>query len=145
MATGRTNEPQDPAVRDFIASMDDEQTRADSLVLIDVMRRISGHEPKIWNVGTLGFDSYHYKYESGREGDSQAIGFYPRKDKMTVYLMDGTARYSDLLAQLGRHSTSRVCVYLKRLSDVDLSVLEQILRQSYDYVKSQDGHMHRVK
>jgi hypothetical protein len=145
MATGRTNEPQDPAVRDFIASMDDEQTRADSLVLIDVMRRISGHEPKIWNVGTLGFDSYHYKYESGREGDSQAIGFYPRKDKMTVYLMDGTARYSDLLAQLGRHSTSRVCVYLKRLSDVDLSVLEQILQQSYDYVKSQDGHMHRVE
>jgi hypothetical protein len=145
MATGRTNEPQDPAVRDFIASMDDEQTRADSLVLIDVMRRISGHEPRIWNVGTLGFDSYHYKYESGREGDSQAIGFYPRKDKMTVYLMDGTARYSDLLAQLGRHSTSRVCVYLKRLSDVDLSVLEQILQQSYDYVKSQDGHMHRVE
>jgi hypothetical protein len=145
MATGRTNEPQDPAVRDFIASMDDEQTRADSLVLIDVMRRISGHEPRIWNVGTLGFDSYHYKYESGREGDSHAIGFYPRRDKMTVYLMDGTARYSDLLAQLGRHSTSRVCVYLKRLSDVDLSVLEQILQQSYDYVKSQDGHMHRVE
>jgi hypothetical protein len=145
MATGRTNGPQDPAVRDVIASMDDEQTRADSLVLIDVMRRISGHEPKIWNVGTLGFDSYHYKYESGREGDSQAIGFYPRKDKMTVYLMDGTARHSDLLAQLGRHSTSRVCVYLKRLSDVDLSVLEQILQQSYDYVKSQDGHMHRVE
>jgi hypothetical protein len=145
MATGPTSEPQNAAVRDYLASIDDEQTRADSLVLVDLMRRISGHEPRIWNVGTLGFDSYHYKYASGREGDSQAIGFYPRKDKLTVYLMDGTSRYADLLAQLGRHSTSRVCVYLKRLSDVDLSVLEQILRRSYDYVKSQDGHMQRAE
>lgn len=145
MATEGMGRPQDAAVRDYLASIDDEQTRADSLVLVDMMRRVSSHEPKMWNVGTLGFDSYHYKYASGREGDSQVIGFYPRKDKMTIYLMDGTARYADLLSRLGRHSTSRVCVYLKRLSDVDLSVLEQILQRSYDYLKSQDGHMQRAK
>ncbi|MFN8414608.1 MAG: DUF1801 domain-containing protein [Anaerolineales bacterium] len=134
----------DALVKDFIASIEDEQTKKDSLVLIEMMQRISGHKPKIWNVGTIGFDTYHYKYDSGREGDSQTIGFYPRKGKITVYLMDGTVRYSELLSRLGKHTTSRVCVYLKRLSDIDLSVLEQIVQESYAYVKSQDGHMHRA-
>lgn len=131
-------------VREFIASLDDEQTVTDSRVLVEMMRRISGHEPKIWNVGTIGFDSYHYKYDSGREGDNQILGFYPRKGKLTIYLMDGTVRHSELLARLGKHSTSRVCLYIKRLSDIELPVLEQILQQSYEYIKSQDGRMHRV-
>ena len=131
------------SVKDFIASLDDEQTVRDCLVLIEMMQRISGHKPKMWNVGTIGFDTYHYKYDSGREGDCQTIGFYPRKGKITIYLMDGTVRYSKLLARLGKHTTSRVCVYLKRLSDIQLPVLEQIVQQSYEYIKSQDGHMHR--
>ena len=95
-------------------------------------------------MATIGFDAYHYKYDSGREGDAQAIGFYPRKDKLTVYLMDGTARHAEQLARLGKHSTSRVCVYIKRLSDIELPVLKQILQDSYGYIKSQDGHMHRA-
>jgi hypothetical protein len=134
----------DPSVKDFIASIDDEQMKKDSLVLIEMMQRISGHEPKMWNAGTIGFDTYHYKYDSGREGDGHTIGFYPRKGKITVYLMDGTVRYSDLLAQLGKHTTSRVCLYFKRLSDLQLPILEQIVLRSYQYVKSQDGHMHRA-
>ena len=132
------------SVEAYVASLDDEQLVADCLVLIEMMQRISGHEPKMWHVGTIGFDTYHYKYDSGREGDSQAISFYPRKGKITVYLMDGTVRYSDLLARLGKHTTSRVCVYIKRLSDIELPVLEEIVQQSYEYVKSQDGHMHRA-
>lgn len=128
----------------YLASLDDEQTVQDSHVLIEMMRRISGREPTLWNVGTIGFDTYHHKYDSGREGDAAPMSFYPRKDKITIYIMDGTARYSDLLARLGKHTTSRVCVYIKRLSDVDLQVLEHIVRQSYEYVKSQDGHMHRA-
>ena len=136
--------PNDTMVNDFVASIDDEQTQKDCLVLIEMMQRISGHGPKMWNVGTIGFDSYHYKYASGREGDGQIIGFYPRKGKITVYLMDGTVRYSELLPQIGKHTTSRVCLYFKRLSDVQLSILEQIVQQSYQYVKSQDGHMHRA-
>ena len=131
------------SVKDFISSLD-EQTARDSLVLIEMMQRISGHEPRMWNIGTIGFDTYHYKYDSGREGDCQTIGFHPGKGKITVYLMDGTVRYSELLARLGRHTTSRVCVYIKRLSDVELPVLAQIVQQSYDYIKSQDGHMHRA-
>ncbi len=96
----------DSSVKDYIASLDDEQTVKDSQVLIKIMQRISGHKPKVWNAGTIGFDTYHYKYESGREGDGHIIGFHPRKSKTTVYLMDGTARYSELLARLGKHTTT---------------------------------------
>ena len=128
----------------YVASLQDEQTRKDAKLLIAMMSRITGHESTLWNVGTIGFDTYHYKYGSGREGDAQVIGFYPRSDRITIYFMDGTSRYTELLAGLGKHSTSRVCVYFKRLSDIELPVLEQILRQSYAYIKSQDGHMHRV-
>jgi hypothetical protein len=134
----------DKSVKEYLSSIDDEQTVKDSQALIEMMRRISGQEPQLWNVGTIGFDTYHFKYESGREGDACPMSFYPRKGKITVYLMDGTAKYTEMLAQLGKHTTSRVCLYINRLDDVELSVLEQIVRQSYEYVKSQDGHMHRV-
>ncbi len=134
----------DNSVKGYISSLNDEQTVQDCLVLFDMMQRISGHAPKMWNKGTIGFDTYHYKYDSGREGDGHTIGFYPRKGKITIYLMDGTVRYAELLARLGKHSTSRVCIYVKRLSDIELPILEQIVQQSYAYVKSQDGHMHRA-
>ncbi|HEY1891816.1 MAG TPA: DUF1801 domain-containing protein [Steroidobacteraceae bacterium] len=132
------------SVEDVIAALGDEEA-SDSRTLMEMMRRLSGSQPKLWNVGTIGFDEYHYQYEGGREGDGHALGFYPRKGKITVYLMDGTARHSRLLARLGKHTTSRVCVYIRRLGDVELPVLEKILQQSYQYLKAQSGHMHRVK
>ena len=132
------------SVKDYIASLDDEQTVKDSQVLLEMMHRISGHEPKLWNAGTIGFDTYHYKYDSGREGDALVIGFYPRKGKITIYLMDGTARYSQLLATLGKHTTTGYCVYIKRLSDVELPTLEQIMQQSYEYIKSRDGQIRQI-
>lgn len=139
------NIPQEErSVDEYIASLDDEQLVEDSQTLIAMMRRISGNVPKLWNVGTIGFDTYHYKYESGREGDCHAIGFYPRKGKLTFYLMDGTVLHSKLLEQLGKHTTSKACLYIKRLSDVDLVVLEKILRNSYKYIKALDGNMHRA-
>jgi len=134
----------DSSVKDYIVSLDDEQTLKDSQVLIEMMQRISGHEPKMWNVGTIGFDTYHYKYDSGREGDGHIIGFHPRKGKTTVYLMDGTARYSELLAKLVIHTTTGYCVYIRRLSDVELPILEQIVQKSYKYIKSQDGDIHQI-
>lgn len=133
----------DDAVAQYVASLD-EQTAADSRVLIAMMSKVSGHGPQLWNLGTLGFDTYHFKYDSGREGDNHAIAFYPRPGKITIYLMDGTARHAEALAGLGKHRISRVCIYIKRLSDVDLPILEGVLRESYSYVKSQDGHMHRI-
>jgi hypothetical protein len=132
------------SVKDFVASLDDEQTVNDTRALIRMMQRISGHKPTLWNVGTIGFDTYHYKYDSGREGDGLAIGFYPRKGKITIYLMDGTARYSALLAKLGKHTTTGYCLYIKRLSDVDMPILEQIVQQSYKNVKVQDGHVNEI-
>jgi hypothetical protein len=145
MAPGTKPTKADRPVKDFIASLEDEQTANDSLVLIGMMRRISKRQPRMWNVGTIGFDTYHYKYDSGREGDCHPLGFYPRKGRITVYLMDGTSRHAELLSRLGKHTTSRVCLYIKRLADVQLPVLEQIVRQSYAYLKSQDGQVHRVE
>lgn len=136
-------ERDDKAVEAVLASLDD-QTAEDSRVLIELMTRISGHEPRVWNVATLGFDSYHYRYDSGLEGDGHGLGFHPGKGKITIYLMDGTARHAARLADLGRHTTSRVCVYVNRLSDIQLAVLEDVLRDSYAYLKAHDGTMHRV-
>jgi len=122
-------------ITDYIASLD-EQTARDSQVLIDMMQRISGAEPQFYNAGTIGFDTYHYKYASGREGDSFIIGFYPRKNKTTVYLMDGTTRHTEALTKLGKHTTTGYCLYIKHLSDIDLPILEQILQNSYAFIKS---------
>src|SRR5258708_34989666 len=115
------------SVNDYISSLDDEQTIKDTHVLIQMMQQISGHEPTLWNVGTIGFDTYHYKYDSGREGDGHVIGFYRRKGKITVYLMDGTARYSELLAKLGNHKTTGYCLYVKRLNDDECAYREELV------------------
>lgn len=136
----------DNAVDEYIASLGDQQTVNDCLVLLEMMRRISGQEPKLWNAGTIGFDTYHYKYDSGREGDAHVIGFYPRTGKITVYLMDGTARYAALLATLGKHTTTGYCLYIKRLSDVELPILEQVVQRSYAFItaKAQAGPIDRI-
>src|SRR6187551_2629158 len=133
----------DEAVDAYLATLDD-ATRADAALLLAMMRRISGLEPTLWNVGTIGFDTYHYKYDSGREGEGHIIGFYPRKGKITIYLMDGTLRYSDLLSNLGKHTSTGYCVYIRRLSDIDLKIIDQILQESYDYIKSKEGTIHQI-
>ncbi len=137
--TNQTN----ASAKDYIATLD-EQTAKDSEVLIKMMHKISGHEPKMWNSFTIGYDSYHFKYDSGREGDCYIIGFYPRKGKITVYLMDGTARYAELLAKLGKYTTTGYCLYIKQLSDIELPILEQILQKSYEHIKSLDGHINQI-
>jgi hypothetical protein len=144
MDTGTS--PKKLSVKDFLATLTDQQTRKDSEVLIALMQRISGHTPTLWNVGTLGFDMYHYKYESGREGDGLVLGFYPRKGKITVYLMDGTSRYSHLLPKLGKHTATGYCLYIKQLSDIKLAILEQILQESYKYIKlkSKNGPINQI-
>lgn len=135
----------DNAVNEYIASLD-ESVVGDTRTLIGIMERITGKEPKVWNTTALGFDAYHYKYDSGREGDSFVLGFYPRKGKITVYLMDGTTRYAEQLSKLGKHTTTGYCLYIKQLSEVDLSVLEHILEQSSAYLKSlsQKGPIDRI-
>ena len=123
----------DRSVDRYLASLD-QQTVTDSETLIEMMQRISGQEPTLWNVGTIGFGTYHYKYDTGREGDGHTIGFYPRKGKLTIYLMDGTARHSELLAKLGKHTTTGYCVYIKRLSDVHLPTLKKLINGSVKHI-----------
>jgi hypothetical protein len=95
------------------------------------MRRVPGHPPTMWGPSIIGFGSYHYVYESGREGDAAAVGFSPRKASTTVYLADGFDGYADELARLGPHTLGKSCLYLKDLSKVDLGVLEEMVRRSY--------------
>ena len=132
------------SVDEFVHSLQDDQTIQDCKILIKLMQDISGHEPKMWGTGIVGFNTYHYTYESGREGDCQPLGFHPAKGKITIYLMDGTEKYAGMLASLGKHSTGKVCLYIKTLSDVDLVILRKILTRSYTYITSLDGSMQRA-
>jgi hypothetical protein len=129
-------EPPARSVDDYIASIPDERTASDARTLRVLLQRITDREPQLWNEGTIGFGTYHYAYASGREGDAHTIGFYPRKGKLTIYLMDGTGRHAEQLSRLGPHSTTGYCVYLKRLDDVDASVLEEVLRDSVAYIEA---------
>lgn len=142
----RADERHDITVGQYIASIDDETTQKDAQALADLMHRISGKEPILYGIGTIGYDVFKYEYASGRKGESHTLGFYPRKGKITVYLSDGTARYTELLAKLGKHTITGYCVYFKQLSDIELPVLEQILEESYKNIatKSKDGPITQI-
>lgn len=121
----------DISVEEYLSSIEDESVRADARVIYEIMHKISGEEPILYGFGTIGFGEYKYEYESGRKGEAHTLGFYPRKGKTTVYLMDGTKRYADLLEKLGTHITTGYCIYIKKLSDIDVSILTKILEESY--------------
>lgn len=119
----------DPA--EFIAGVTNERRRADAEQLLALMRRATGEEPQMWGASIVGFGRYHYRYASGREGDSAAAGFSPRKAASVVYLADGVAAYQEPLGRLGPHKAGGGCLYLSTLDGVDLDVLEDIVRTSY--------------
>jgi hypothetical protein len=118
------------SVTEFIESVEDERKRADSYELIDLMRTITGSEPKLWGSSLVGFGNYHYRYASGREGDFFITGFSPRKTALTVYVMPGFDGYEKQLARLGPYKTGKSCLYLKNLDAVDRGVLEEIIADS---------------
>ncbi len=95
------------------------------------MHHISSEEPILYGIGTTGFGVYKYKYESGRKGEAHTLALYPRKGKITIYLMDGTKRYEELLSKLGKHTTTSYCIYVKQLADLELPVLTKIIEESY--------------
>jgi len=142
----KADERKDITVEEYIASIGDELVEKDARLLSDIMHRISGEEPILYGIGTIGFGVYHYEYESGRKGEAHTLGFYPRKGKITIYLMDGTKRYAELLSKLGKHTKTGYCVYIKRLSDVELPILTKILEESYKNIKtkSQDGPVDQI-
>jgi hypothetical protein len=120
----------DASVEAFIDAVDDDTKRQDCRVVIDMMREITGEEPAMWGDSIVGFGSYHYKYASGREGDWLLTGFSPRKQNLTLYIMSGFSDYEALLGKLGKHKTGKSCLYVKRLDDVDLGTLRELIEKS---------------
>jgi hypothetical protein len=122
------------SVSDFIAAVADERQREDAKKIAAMMERLSGHPPKMWGPSIIGFGSYHYKYDSGHEGDMARIGFSPRKANIVLYLLDGFQGHAELMAKLGKHKTGKSCLYIKRLGDIDEDVLEQLCVESLKWM-----------
>lgn len=132
MAKNKTTET-DISVTDFVNALKGETKRADSFRLIELIRNITKLEAKMWGKSIIGFGSYHYKYESGHEGDSPLVGFSPRAAALTLYIPAFEIR-EPFLEKLGKHKTSKGCVYIAKLEDIDLAVLEQLIRKHIDVV-----------
>ena len=132
MAENKTK-PTAISVDDFLAAIDDPAKRADALRLRDMMARLSGQPATMWGPSIIGFGSYRYAYESGRSGEAPRIGFSPRAKEFALYLLGTVSRGVPLLDELGRHRTGKGCLYVKRLADVDESVLEALIAESLAY------------
>ena len=119
----------------FITAVKPDQKRQDAFELLKLMEDTSGYRAKMWGESIIGLGEYHYKYESGREGDAMRIGFSPRKTSFSVYIMSGFDEYQDLLSELGKHKLSKTCLYINKLSDVKTDVLKKIIQASLDYMQ----------
>ena len=126
MKTQRTNQ----SVKSFLDAIADEERRRDCRTVLGIMQKATGAEPKMWGGSIVGFGNYHYKYASGREGDWFLTGFSPRKENLTLYIMGGLERYPALLGRLGKFKTAKSCLYIKRIADIDLEVLTELVGQS---------------
>ncbi|HCK83685.1 MAG TPA: hypothetical protein DHW63_03965 [Hyphomonadaceae bacterium] len=122
------------SVAAFIEAVESETRRADAKAIDKMLREITGEKPAMWGPSIVGYGSYHYKYESGREGDMCRIGFSPRKANMVVYIVQGFKEYAPLLKKLGKHKTGGSCLYLGKLADVDEDALRELMRRSWEYM-----------
>jgi len=128
--------PTNASVKDFINEIPDEQTRADCFAVAEMMQKITGEKPTMWGTSIVGFGSINYKNTSGKGVDWPIVGFSPRKQNLTLYVMSGFEAYDELMTKLGKHSTGRACLYIKRLSDVHVPTLKKIITQSVKYIKN---------
>ena len=124
--------PTDMRVADFIAAAPDATRRADAETICAMMERITGEPPVMWGPTIIGFGSYRYKYDSGREGEICRLGFSPRKGELVLYVLSGGGEEAALLARLGKHKTGKSCLYIRKLAEVDLAVLETLVRGAHD-------------
>ncbi|MGO4941871.1 DUF1801 domain-containing protein [Ruoffia tabacinasalis] len=120
----------------FIESIDSKQKQIDSFVLLDLFKEVTGFEPQMWYPNIIGFGSYHYVYDSGREGDTSYLAFSPRKAKFSLYLATEFKDKEKLLKQLGKHTTGKMCIYVNKLADIDLDVLKTMLENSMEHTLS---------
>ena len=122
--------PNEQSVTDFLQAVPDERKREDSFAIMELMKEVTGLEPKMWGDTMIGFGTYHYKYASGREGDWFVTGFSPRKQNLTLYIMSGFDEYDELMKKLGKYKTGKACLYINKLEDVDLSVMKELIQKS---------------
>jgi len=128
----------DDSVETFLNTIVDEQRRADCQVILDLMKQATGEEAKMWGAAIIGFGKYHYKYASGHEGDSSRVGFSPRKKDYTLYLGYACLANEPLMSRLGKHKTGKGCLYIKKLSDIDLAVLRELVQLAYAHRAAMD-------
>ena len=131
--------PNDANVQAFLDGVEDEKKRQDAYAILELMKEVSGEPPKMWGPSIVGFGAYHYKYDSGREGDWFLTGFSPRKQNLTLYIMAGFSRYDDLMGRLGKYKTGKSCLYIKKLEDVDQGVLKELVEESVGYMREWYG------
>lgn len=124
----------DASVRAFLDTVSPEQKREDAYRIMEIMEELSGEEAKMWGSSIIGYGQYHYKYDSGREGDFMRVGFSPRKAKHSLYIMSGFSAYEDILARLGKFKTGKSCLYINKLADVDEEVLKELISASLDFM-----------
>ena len=128
----------DGDVLEFLNSVEHEQRRKDGLEVLELMQEATGEQPKMWGTSIVGFGSYHYKYKSGQEGDWMEVGFSPRKQSMSLYIMSGFSAYGELLAKLGKHKTGKSCLYINKMEDVDKDILKDLIKRSVAFIRSKD-------
>ncbi len=132
-------QPNDKSVTDFLGSMENDTRREDSFTILELMKEATGVEPIMWGDSIIGFGTYHYKYASGREAEWFLTGFSPRVQNLTLYIMDGFDEYDKLLGNLGKHSTGKSCLYVKRLENIDLEVLKEMVEKSVAHMRASNA------
>ena len=126
--------PGEASVEAFLHAIEDAQKREDAFAVLELMRNTTGQEPKMWGNAIIGFGSYHYRYVSGREGDWMLVAFSPRKQNLTLYLTGGLEPHAALLAKLGKHTRGKGCIHIKKLADIDLEVLTELICASVEHL-----------
>lgn len=134
MAETKTK-PTPVSVADFIDAVENPVRREDAKAVCAMLERVTGEPPQMWGPSIVGFGSYHYKYDSGHEGDMCRLGFSPRKAELVLYILTDSDDEAEKLARLGKHKTGKSCLYIKKLSDVDMAVLEELSRARFDHME----------
>jgi hypothetical protein len=130
--------PHNASVEDFLNSIPEEGKRKDAFAVLKLMKQVTRKKPKMWGPSIVGFGEYHYKYDGGREGDWFLTGFSPRKQNLTLYIMSGFTRYDSLMKKLGKYKTGKSCLYIKKLDDIDITVLKELVKLSAEHVARTD-------
>lgn len=133
--SGQKTKETDHSVMEFIEKVEHPRKREDAYQLLEIFSETSGYEAKMWGPSIIGFGKYHYKYDSGREGDAPLVGFSPRKSKISLYITMEEEKREKLLQDLGKHTTGKTCVYINKLSDIDVDVLKKLIKESIAFLR----------